>query len=93
MRIEPFLQVIDELDDKYVVEAVRYKRNRKAKVTKWLTIAACICLFLGVGIDTYGIYYKQGRSLYVQEHETGERRKLYRAGLFDSSHIGFILQM
>ncbi len=149
MRIEPFLQVIDELDDKYVTEAIRYKKRNRTKITKWLTIAACICLFLGVGIDTlqryefflascganigkivdgtyyyqvksdgvygyshggenkkllstywyqdydvneYGIYYKQGRSLYVQEHETGERRKLYRAGVFDSSHIGFTLQ-
>ena len=149
MRIEPFLQVIDELDDKYVTEAIRYQKKNRTKITKWLTIAACVCLLLGVGIDTiqryefflascganigkivdgtyyyhvqsdgvygyspeegskrllstywyqdfdvneYGIYYKQGRSLYVQEHETGERRKLYRAGLFDSSHIGFTLQ-
>ncbi|MBQ8232398.1 MAG: hypothetical protein IJZ34_10800 [Lachnospiraceae bacterium] len=149
MRIEQFLQVVDELDDKYITEAIQYRKRIRSRIRKWLTIAACICLLVGVGIDTiqryeffmagcganigqivdgiyyyhvkgdgiysyspeegnqkelstywyqgfdvneYGIYYKQGRSLFVQEHETGDRRKLYRAGLFDSSHIAFTLQ-
>ena len=56
MRIEPFLQVIDELDDKYVTEAIRYRKKSRTKLMKWLTIAACVCLFLGVGIDTLQRY-------------------------------------
>ena len=149
MKMDQFLQVVDELDDKYITEAIQYKRSRGRRLRKWLTAAACIGILFCVGLDTiqryeffmaacganigeivdgtyyyhvkgdgiysyspgegnqkelstywyqdydvneYGIYYKQGRSLYVQEHETGDRRRLYRAGLFDSSHIGFTLQ-
>lgn len=41
--------------------------------------------------NDYGLYYKQNRRLYVIEHESGQKRLLYRSGLFESSHIGFEL--
>lgn len=43
-------------------------------------------------VNDYGIYYKDGRRIYVQEHETGERRRLYWANPFLYTHIGFSLQ-
>lgn len=43
--------------------------------------------------NAYGIYYTQGRSLYVREHESGKKRRLYKAGLFESTDIGFSMQM
>ncbi len=43
-------------------------------------------------VNEYGLYYVQGRSLFVREAETGNTRRLYRAGLTDSTHIGFTLQ-
>ena len=43
-------------------------------------------------VNEYGLYFDRGRSLYVKEHETGKVRRLYRAGFFESSHIGFTLQ-
>lgn len=149
MKIEQFLYIVDELDDKYITEAIQYKKRIRTGITRWLTLAACIFLLFGFGMDIiqryeffmagcgasigkiidgtyyynvkgdgyycyspgegnrrllstfwyqgceaneYGLYYKQGRSLYVQEHGTGERRRLYRAGLLDSSHIVFTLQ-
>lgn len=42
--------------------------------------------------NAYGIYYTQGRSLYVREHESGKKRRLYKAGLFESTDIGFSMQ-
>lgn len=42
--------------------------------------------------NAYGIYYTQGRSLYVREHESGKKRLLYKAGLFESTDIGFSMQ-
>ena len=149
MKIDRFLQVMDELDDRYITESIQYKKRVRRKIMRWLTAAACIGILLAVGLDTslryeffmagcganigqiidgtyyynvkgdgyycyspeegnrkllstywyqdcdvneYGLYYKQGRSLYVQEHETGERRRLFRASIFDSSHIVFTLQ-
>jgi len=43
-------------------------------------------------VNEYGLYYKRGRSLYVQSFETGETRRLYSAGVIESTHIGFTLQ-
>lgn len=43
-------------------------------------------------VNKYGLYYVQGRSLFVREAETGDIRRLYRASLTDSTHIGFTLQ-
>lgn len=149
MKIEIFSKALDEIGDKYITEAVSYKKAKKHKAIKWLAIAAGMCLMIGVGIDTinryeffyagcganigtivdgtyyyhvksngfysysteegnrklistywydtcsaneYGVYYHRGRSLYVQEHETGKRRKLFSASCADSSHIRFTLQ-
>ena len=33
----------------------------------------------GYAVNSYGIYYRRGETLYVQVHETGERIKLYTA--------------
>ena len=46
----------------------------------------------GWQVNAYGIYYTQGRSLYVREHESGKKRRLYRAGLFESTDIGLSMQ-
>jgi hypothetical protein len=43
-------------------------------------------------VNEYGLYYVQGRSLFVQDIETGNTRKLYSTSLTDSTHIGFTLQ-
>lgn len=45
----------------------------------------------GWKVNDYGIYYQRGRSLYVREHETGERRRLFTADRADCTHIGFAL--
>ncbi len=46
----------------------------------------------GWQVNEYGIYYSQGRGLYVKEHETGKSRCLFKSGFFESSHISFSLQ-
>lgn len=46
----------------------------------------------GWQVNQYGVYYTQGRSLYVREHESGAKRRLYRAGFLESTHIGFSLE-
>lgn len=43
-------------------------------------------------VNEHGLYYVQGRSLFVRETETGNTRKLYSARRTDSTHIGFTLQ-
>ena len=43
-------------------------------------------------VNDYGIYYQQGMSVYVQDHETGERRKLHSASQPDCTHIRFELR-
>lgn len=43
-------------------------------------------------VNDYGIYYRQGMSVYVCDHETGERRKLYSASQPDCTHIRFELR-
>lgn len=42
-------------------------------------------------VNENGLYYKQNRRLYLIDHNSGEKRLLYRSGLFESSHIGFTL--
>lgn len=42
-------------------------------------------------VNEYGIYYWQGLSLYVCDHETGQRQKLYSASRSDCTHIRFSL--
>lgn len=42
-------------------------------------------------VNENGLYYKQNRRLYLVDHDSGEKRLLYRSGLFESSHIGFEL--
>ena len=46
----------------------------------------------GWQVNTYGVYYSQGRSLYVREHESGKKRCLFKAGFWESSFINFSLQ-
>lgn len=43
-------------------------------------------------VNDYGIYYWQGMSVYVRDHETGERRKLYSASWPECTHIRFRLR-
>ncbi|MGN1002186.1 MAG: hypothetical protein ACI4PC_05395 [Oscillospiraceae bacterium] len=43
----------------------------------------------GYIVSDYGVYYNRGRSLYVIPHDSGKSERLYRAGLFACSHIGF----
>lgn len=43
-------------------------------------------------MNDYGVYYRAGRRLYVIEHDSGDKRLLYRSGLFESTHIGFTLK-
>ena len=38
-------------------------------------------------VNEYGIYYQQGMSVYVRDHTTGERRKLYSGSRADCTHI------
>ena len=42
-------------------------------------------------VNEYGIYYRQGRSLYVKPHENGKREKLYTASWPDYTDITFSL--
>ncbi len=46
----------------------------------------------GWQVNTYGVYYSQGRSLYVREHESGKKRCLFKTGFWESSFINFSLQ-
>ena len=46
----------------------------------------------GWQVNTYGVYYSQGRGLYVREHESGKKRCLFKAGFWESSFINFSLQ-
>lgn len=149
MKKEHIAKALDEIGDKYITEAIYYKKTKKHIEMKWIVVAACICLMIGLGIDTierfeyftascgayvgevvdgiyyynvksdglycyspdegnrkvlstywydsyeindYGVYYSRGRQLYIQIHDTGERKLLYRSGLFESSHIGFTLR-
>lgn len=39
-----------------------------------------------------GIYYTQGRSLYVRTHEDGVKSRLYKAGFWESTDIWFSLE-
>lgn len=42
-------------------------------------------------VNEYGIYYWQDMSVYVRDHETGTRTKLYSASKANYSHIRFVL--
>ena len=51
MNAKKFSDAMSELDNKYVDEALNYKRKAKKSVwVKWGTIAACVCLIAVVGI-------------------------------------------
>lgn len=43
-------------------------------------------------VNGYGVYYSCGRTFGVVPHETGRRQTLYRAGLFEASHVRHTLQ-
>jgi len=43
-------------------------------------------------VNDYGIYYRQGMNVYVRDHETGERRKLYSANGPECTHVRFELR-
>lgn len=42
-------------------------------------------------VNEYGIYYQQDMSIYVRDHETGTKTKLYTSDSFENTHIGFTL--
>ena len=42
-------------------------------------------------VNEYGIYYWWDMSVYVKDHETGTRTKLYTASRQDTTHIRFVL--
>lgn len=42
-------------------------------------------------VNEYGIYYLWDMSVYVRDHETGTRTKLYTANRKDCTHIRFVL--
>ncbi len=41
--------------------------------------------------NEHGIYYENGRSLYLRDHESGRQKRLYTADLRDTTHIAFTL--
>ena len=47
----------------------------------------------GWQVNAYGIYYTQGRGLYVREHESGKKRRLYKAGIFECTYLSFTMQV
>lgn len=42
-------------------------------------------------VNEYGIYYRQGMSVYVRDHETGTRTKLYTSDSVENTHMRFVL--
>ncbi len=46
----------------------------------------------GYQVNQYGIYYSCGRGLYVREHESGKKRRLYNVKLFQGNRLALALQ-
>ena len=42
-------------------------------------------------VNEYGIYYRQGMSVYVRDHESGTKTKLYTSGSVENTHMRFEL--
>ena len=42
-------------------------------------------------VNTYGIYYRDNMSVYVRDHETGTRTKLYTSDSIENTHMRFKL--
>lgn len=42
-------------------------------------------------VNEYGIYYRQGMSVYVRDHETGTKTKLYTSDSIENTHMRFQL--
>lgn len=48
MNSKKFSEAMNEMDNKYVAEAIRYKKKGKKPVwVKWGAMAACLCLLIG----------------------------------------------
>ncbi len=53
MNVKEFSDAMDRVDDKYVLEALRYKKQRGKTVwIRWGSLAACFCAVLAVGVVT-----------------------------------------
>lgn len=54
MKTIEFSKAMGLLDDRYIMEALRYKENRKRKaVIRWCSMAACAGVVLALGISAY----------------------------------------
>lgn len=52
MNMEKFSQAMNEIEDKYISEAIGYqkKKGKKSVFLKWGTMAACVCLLVMGGV-------------------------------------------
>ena len=78
MKAEELIQALSEVDDKYIEEAVSYRRSvSKMKIWRIVAIAACACLaaslvFTAVRLNSgYGSYSSKStsNSLYYSDYE------------------------
>ena len=53
MKNERLYELIGEINEQQVIEAMTYKKSKKSVYLKWGTMAACIALLLGVCIGSF----------------------------------------
>lgn len=54
MKTTEFSRAMNLLDDRYIMEALAYKKKRKGKAwIRWCSLAACAGVILALGISTY----------------------------------------
>ena len=52
MNAEQFSSALGKVNDKYIMEAVTYKRKKKSGWPKWGAVAACLCLIFTAAVVT-----------------------------------------
>ncbi len=60
MKNHKLIEAIDNMNDKYLEEAISYQAKKKVKFNSWQmlgTVAACLCLLAGIGTQQYHYHY------------------------------------
>ena len=88
MKKKRLLNIIGEIDDRHIVEAAPYANTRRKAPawTKWVAVAACLCLLLGSAlINRLNMPQYASEMLSISESDIGMGFEGYR--VYDISEI------
>lgn len=70
MNSKKFTEAMSEIDNKYVDEAISYKKkDKKTSWLKWGAMAACLCLVIGLAIPTILNHNNEGAGTLIGDTE------------------------